>query len=295
MKFGKLEDISNVDFSLPEDHPFTQEVLASAKWEGGLKVFTGGTMWTIKDWKGKWYPAKTPQKDFARAYFNQFGTIELNATHYRIHPPATIRGWKEMSPPDFVFCPKFPNLISHYRQFLNCESLTDEFLTAIAAFDDQLGPSFIQLPPRMASSQAPKIRAYLKSLPRDIPIHIEFRHESWFDGNEEAEKTWELMRELAIGSVITDTAGRRDAVHMRLTSPILILRFGGCQLDPTDYTRMHDWAIRIHKWQQQGLRQVYIWMHQPESILTPETLIAFGKEIENTTGVTIKSPQLITP
>jgi uncharacterized protein YecE (DUF72 family) len=193
----------------------------------------------------------------------------------------------------FRFCPKFPNLITHYRQFLNCDGITDEFLTAIVEFQEKLGPCFMQLPPRMATTQANKIQKYLQSLPNDIKIHLEFRHESWFENTPEATDTWDLLEELGIGSVITDTAGRRDAVHMRLTSDTLILRFGGNELHPSDYVRMDEWTVQIGKWIKEGLSEVYIWMHQPESILSPESLIYFGEKLQKETGLLVKSPVIL--
>jgi uncharacterized protein YecE (DUF72 family) len=292
MKFGKLDDITGIDLSLPAIHPNTATVLSNSHGQPQAAIYTGGTMWTLKDWKGKVYAPKTPQKDFAKAYCEQFGTIELNATHYRIHPPATIKKWYDLAPDGFRFCPKFPNLITHYRQFLNCDGITDEFFTAIVEFQDKLGPCFMQLPPRMATTQAVKIQKYLATLPDDIKIHIEFRHESWFENSPEAIDTWQLLEEKGIGSVITDTSGRRDAVHMRLTSDVLILRFGGNELHASDYQRMDDWSAQIKNWLQEGLKEVYIWMHQPNSILTPEALIYFNEKLQNETGLLIKSPVL---
>ena len=278
MKFGKLDNIEGVDFSLPEDHPATAKVLGGQSYTPKFQL--GGTMWNIRDWKGTWYPEGTRIKDFGMAYCQIFNTIELNATHYKIHPPEIVRKWKSWADQGFTFCPKFPNLITHYRQFLNCEELTDEFLESISEFKELLGPCFIQLPERTRPSQAIKIQNYLQTLPKDIKIHIEFRHEDWFKHSPEAEDTWQLIEELGVGSVISDTSGRRDAIHMRLTNKTLILRFGGNELDLTDNQRLADWARRIKIWADQGLEEVQMWMHQPDSILTPETLILFETELQ---------------
>ena len=278
MKFGKLDNIEGVDFSLPADHPATAKALGGQSYTPKFQL--GGTMWNIRDWKGTWYPEKTIIKNFGPAYCQLFNSIELNATHYKIHPAEVIKKWKSWAGEGFTFCPKFPNLITHYRQFLNCEGLTDEFLEAISEFKELLGPCFIQLPERTRPTQAVKIQNYLQTLPRDIKIHIEFRHEDWFVDSPEVEDTWQLIEELGIGSVISDTSGRRDALHMRLTNKTLILRFGGNELDATDNDRLADWASRIKIWADLGLEEVQMWMHQPDSILTPETLILFEAELQ---------------
>ena len=282
MKFGKLDHIEEVDFSLPEDHAVTSKVLDGAPFK--TKIQLGGTMWNIRPWKGTWYPEGTRIKDFGMAYCQLFNTIELNATHYKIHPPEIVRKWKSWADKGFTFCPKFPNLITHYRQFLNCEALTDEFFVAVSEFKELMGPCFSQLPERTAPTQAAKIQKYLMTLPTDVKIHIEFRHEGWFQNSPEVEDTWQLIEELGIGSVITDTAGRRDALHMRLTNKTLILRFGGNELDPTDSQRLAEWAQRIKQWSDHGLEEVQMWMHQPDSVLTPETLLIFEQEL-NKVGI----------
>lgn len=290
MKFGKLENIDGIDFSLPPDHADTACLgVNSAK----ADVYAGGTMWTIPAWKGKIYPKKSKNADLIRLYGEQFGTIELNATHYKIHPPEVMKRWADEMPEDFKFCPKFPQLISHYRRFNNCEGLTDEFLEAILALGKKAGPSFIQLPPHFAPKHGAALLNYLDRWPIDVAMAIEFRHPEWFTGTPEAELMWQKMKERGIGAVISDTSGRRDAVHMRMTSRFLILRFGGNDLHSTDDSRMVEWAARISKWQDEGLQEVHFLVHQPDSINTPETCIRFS-EIMKKEGIrNIKSPRLL--
>ena len=292
MKFGKLSNISGVDFTLPDDHPLTATSFSGVPTEK-LSVYLGGTMWNIRPWRGKWYDVKTPIKNFGQAYCKLFNTIELNATHYKIHGPEMIQKWKSWAEGDFTFCPKFPNLITHYRQFNNCEGLTDEFFEAVLEFKEMLGPCFIQLPERTSPKQAPKIQKYLQTLPEDVDIHVEFRHEDWFKDIPEATDTWMLMREKGLGSVITDTAGRRDAMHMHLTTPKLILRYGGIELQGPEEQRMKDWAARIHQWADQGLEWVQIWMHQPDSVITPETNVEFLSILRKEMGDRVVSKDIV--
>ncbi|MFM2000329.1 MAG: hypothetical protein RL204_2276, partial [Bacteroidota bacterium] len=119
MKYGKLDSIEGVDFTLPKDHKQTKSLLAGMPVD--LTILQGGTMWNIPEWVGKIYPLKTPKKDFLREYAKQFSTIELNATHYRTPTKETVLSWVEAVPESFKFCPKFPQSISHYRRFKNCD------------------------------------------------------------------------------------------------------------------------------------------------------------------------------
>lgn len=291
MKFGKVEDISGIDFSLPADHTATDLVL-----KGPARippVYAGGTMWNIPEWIGKIFPPGTPKKNLIAAYGRAFGTIELNATHYKIPEISVVRRWYEEVPADFIFCPKFPQLISHYRRFKNSEGLTDEFLTAISELKEKLSFSFIQLPPNYTADKSGELLTYLSSLPRDMKFALEFRHESWFSGHPGAEEVWHGMKENSITSVISDTAGRRDAVHMRLTSPHCIVRYGGYDMDQTDKKRLDDWIGRIENWSERGLEEFQLWIHQPNSISTPETAIYFSDRIKNRMNIRVKVPSLI--
>lgn len=290
MKYGKLDNIEGIDFTLPADHKDTKMALSGKA--STPVILQGGTMWNIPKWVGKIYPMKTPKKDFLKAYAQQFSTIELNATHYRTPTKETVRSWVEMVPEAFQFCPKFPQSISHYRRFKNCDQVTDDFLNAVLEMGNHLSTSFIQLPPNYKSDKAEELIAYLSSLPRDFKVAIEFRHESWFDGNAQAEEVWSALAELGIGSVMSDTAGRRDAVHMRLTTPNCIVRFGGNNLDATDELRLRAWVERIGVWKKRGLQEFQLWMHQTDSIVTPETCVFFADEVKSQLKIDIKRPTI---
>lgn len=283
MKFGKIEneDIERLPadaFRLPVDDPAdtvrTLERHAGA-WERPA-VRAGGTMWNIRAWRGKVFPAGAPQRVWPECYGRAFDTIEYNATHYRIYAPDKMRAWADAMPDDFRFCPKMPAIVSHYRRFANCEGPTDDFIEGLLALGEKLGPTFIQLPPHFAPKHAGALQAYLAVWPRELPLAVEFRHPDWFTGGVEAEAVWQQMHDLKIGAVISDTAGRRDAVHMRLTAPFLLLRFGGYEGHPSDEFRLREWADRIARWAETGgLREVHLLVHQPDSIRTPETCAQF--------------------
>jgi hypothetical protein len=84
--------------------------------------------------------------------------------------------------------------------------------------------------------------------------------------------TWQQMLEQGVGTVITDVAGRRDVLHMRLTAPVAFIRFVTNRLHPTDYQRADAWVDRIGTWAGKGLREVYIFVHSPEELTSPEMM-----------------------
>jgi len=303
VKYGKIPDelreaeLPLVDFSLPADHADTPSGLASGLTAGGarsLEVRAGGTMWTIRPWRGSVYPEKATQKTWPVHYGRAFGTIEFNATHYRIHPPERMAEWADMMPDDFRFCAKFPAIITHYRRFNDCAGPTDDFIAGLDALGTKRGPSFIQLPPHFGPGQSGKLLAYLEQWPRAFPVAVEFRHPGWFAPSSEdsprVEEVWSAMRSLGVGSVISDTAMRRDAVHMRMTAPFLLLRFGGYTGHPSDRTRLEAWCSRLKDWRASGLRSVDLLVHQPDSLGTPDTCRMFAELVQEHLGITLRAP-----
>ena len=88
MKFGKVEDPGNIDFTLPPDHPDTKRVLEKHKDGFSFEAFVGCAKWNRKDLKG-FYPRGT--KDELAYYSTQFNSIELNATFYKTEKME--KGW----------------------------------------------------------------------------------------------------------------------------------------------------------------------------------------------------------
>ena len=79
MDFGKLNDISQVNFSLPPDISMLRSSPAAIP-----EILIGATGWSMPEWKGYLYPPRTPAERFGMEYSRQFATIEFNTTYYQI-------------------------------------------------------------------------------------------------------------------------------------------------------------------------------------------------------------------
>jgi len=274
MQFGKLPSIEGlglVNFELP-----ASSFLLKAGQKERCAVRLGGTTWNIPQWVGSTYPAKTPRRLFPQAYGAQFGTIEFNATHYRIYAPDKMAAWAASTPEDFRFCPKFPQIITHFRRFKNCEGPTDDFIEGLLALGNRLGPSFIQLPPHYAPKHAEAMWTYLEKWPQELPVSVEFRHPDWFTGDG---THWERLAQLGVGAVISDTAGRRDALHMQVTAPHVLVRFGGYEGHEIDAARLAGWAHWIKEHEPKGLSSFHLLVHEPDSLHTPKTCQYFHAKL----------------
>lgn len=68
------------------------------------------------------------------------------------------------------------------------------------------------------------------------------------------------LSKLNMGFVIEDTAGRQDAVHMKLTTKTVYVRFGAYN-HPSDLERLADWSNVVKDWLNRGTERVYFFVH----------------------------------
>lgn len=270
MKFGKLPNISGVNFTLPNDPPNTKNVLSNLTLIPNPTLYVGCTGWSMKEWVGHVYPSNAKTKDYLLHYAKQFNTIELNTTHYRIPTLDTIYKWKSTAAADFRFCPKIPQSISHSSGMGLNDGKLRAFCEAIQQLDEKMGCCFMQMPPYFDTSRLPILATFLEKMPSTIPLAIEVRHESWFRSEAQLMPLVELAKAKNCALVVTDVAGRRDVLHQQLTNRIAMIRFVGNDLHATDYSRIDEWIQRLKTWFAQGITEAYFFTHEPDNIKAPE-------------------------
>lgn len=257
MKFGQVEDPSKVDFTLPKDHLKTKEILSKNK-KGLENISIGCAKWNKTDLKG-FYPKGT--KDELGYYSTQFNSIELNATFYGMPTSEQVQTWKEKTPNDFKFFPKITNTVSHFRRLLNIDDVVTQFATAVLNFDEKLGMVFLQLHDNFKPKDYERLEQFVNKWPQEVPLAIELRNTDWFTDEEIFDKTCQLFEEHNITNIIVDTAGRRDMLHMRLTTPTAFIRYVGANAE-SDYQRLDDWLKHLSVWKEEGLQNLYFFVHQ---------------------------------
>ena len=309
MEFGKLTNISTVNFTLPQDHPETARVLRGAIPRVGLpRVYVGCTGWAMKDWCGWVYPKACKSADYLKYYGQQFNTIELNTTHYRTPSFDDIRKWYDQTPPDFRFAPKMLQTVSHSKNLGYGTGLTGQFCEAILGLQEKLGVCFMQLPEYFHASNLPIFEKYIAKLPKSVPFSVELRGSEWFGAKENPENTppvkagqapqyqndfFKILEENNISTVITDVSGRRDVLHQRLTTPKAIIRFVGNNLHPTDFSRLDEWVERLKTWFELGLHEVYFFTHSPDNLNAPHLSKYFQERVEATFSAILRGPKFL--
>lgn len=288
MKFGQVPNPDDIDFSIPNDHPNTKSVLKSAK-GSKLKIQVGCAKWNKTDLKG-FYPRGT--KDELGYYSKHFNSIELNATFYRLFPASTFEKWYETTPEYFKFFPKFEQSISHFKRLKDVEEAVGVNVERFSLLQEKLGMPFLQLHNNFSPKDIDRVKAFIDRWNYDIPFAIEFRHTDWITNEDVASEITQVLQQRGLTNVLVDTAGRRDLMHMRLTSPRTFIRFVGAN-HPSDYDRLENWVERIAAWKKQGLQELNFFVHQNVEKESPLLSAHFIKLLNKKLGTDLQVPKTL--
>ncbi|WP_313598458.1 DUF72 domain-containing protein [Epilithonimonas vandammei] len=287
MKFGQVADPSQIDFTLPKDHPQTKFILNQNK-KSLENISIGCAKWNKTDLKG-FYPKGT--KDELTYYATQFNSIELNATFYGMPTAEQVQTWKEKTPKDFKFFPKITNTVSHFRRLLNVTDVVTQFASAVLNFDEKLGMVFLQLHDNFKPKDYDRLEKFVQDWPKEVPLAIELRNTEWFTDEEVFNTVCELFEMNNITNIIVDTAGRRDMLHMRLTTSDAFIRYVGANAE-SDYARLDDWLERIKVWKKEGLQNLYFFVHQNVEKASPLLSAYFIEKVNKEFGTNIHIPTM---
>ncbi|MDT0607529.1 DUF72 domain-containing protein [Croceitalea rosinachiae] len=266
MKFGKVDNPELIDFTFPLDHPDTGVLLSNNNDAKPLQVHIGCAKWNRQDLKN-FYPRGT--KDELEYYSTQFNSIELNATFYRIFPAETYQKWYDKTPSNFKFFPKMNNEVSHLRRMNEkVYGVVDRYLEVTSLLKEKLGTIFLQMHNNFGPKNWDRVVRFIEYWPNEFPLAMEFRHTDWFNDEKVSQELYHLLQENNIANVLVDTAGRRDIMHMRLTTNEAFVRYVGAN-HPTDYTRLEDWVKKLKDWKSLGLSKIHFFVHQNMELESP--------------------------
>jgi uncharacterized protein YecE (DUF72 family) len=165
---------------------------------GAFRVGCSG--WNYADWRGRVYPKGVPASRWLEHYATLFDTVEVNSTFYRLAKPKAVAQWVEVTPSDFVFAVKASQYLTHMKRLTDLDQGIERFYEAIEplARSPKMGPVLWQLPERF-QRDVPRLAAALDALPEGRHC-FEFRHPSWFEGDE----VLELLRWRGVALAIGD-------------------------------------------------------------------------------------------
>jgi len=290
MKFGKVENLEDVDFTIPLDNPDTSRILASAKRED-LRIYVGCAKWNSKDLKG-FYPKGT--KDELAYYASQFNCVELNATFYKRYWEKQYTAWREDVPPGFKYFPKFNQSITHFSRLKDVEDKVAEFMENVTFLKEKLGMLFLQMHNNFGAKDYDRVEGFVENWKQyETPLAMEFRKEEWFGNPEIAAQLYNLLESNGITNVLVDTAGRRDLLHMRLTTPRAFIRWVGANDPESDRARLDHWVERIAQWKSQGLQELDFFVHQNVEEESPRLSAYFIDKLNKKIGTNLQIPKTL--
>ncbi|MEU4530453.1 DUF72 domain-containing protein [Micromonospora ureilytica] len=221
-------------------------------------ILVGTASWTDRTLLDSgWYPqtADTPEKRLAY-YARQFPLVEVDATYYSPPAEATARLWAERTPAGFTFNIKAFSLLTGHPTRVNAlykdlrpetdkknvypddlpaqsyEEVWTRFLSALDPLVEagKLGALLFQFPPWFTIKRANK-QYLLEVAKRCSPLRpvYEFRHASWFDGDN-ADETLAFLREHKLPYVCVDMPqGHRSSLPpvLAATADLAVMRFHG--------------------------------------------------------------------
>ncbi|HEV3419600.1 MAG TPA: DUF72 domain-containing protein [Candidatus Acidoferrum sp.] len=195
-EMGKLEEAGRLANALKVERPYS---------EPGL--FLGTSSFTASGWEGSFYPKGMRSTDYLAFYATQFATVEIDSTFYGCPSASTVSKWSARTPEDFLFCVKIPQIITHEKVLVDCDSEFEEFVNTMDILGPKLGPMVFQFPsfdrwkfPKQESFLV-VLTPFLKKLPKDHKFVVEIRNKTWLDAT-----FAEVLREHNVALALTDAS-----------------------------------------------------------------------------------------
>jgi uncharacterized protein YecE (DUF72 family) len=203
------------------------------------EIVLGTSGWDYPEWVGKVYPPHGAS-DRLRYYAGQFPIVEVNSTFYRLPAPAVAASWVRRTPSRFRFAAKFPQTITHDLRLVNADEELRRFLAVVKPLREagRFAAALLQLPPSLPFEPG-TVRAFYATLPRDLPVAVEFRERTWL-----VPESYALLREFGLANVIVD--GPHLPIATEVTAPFSYVRWHG-HGSPTWYDYTYS-AAEIAAW-----------------------------------------------
>ena len=212
------------------------------------RVRVGCSGWVYRDWRGAFYPAKLPQREWLAHYSRQFETVEVNNTFYKLPSAEAVNGWIEQTPRGFRFTVKASRYITHIKRLNDPEKYVERFLVSIEPLTKarKLEAILWQLPPSFKRDDE-RLDTALKAIRARAPGRhaVEFRHPSWFN-----EDVYSLLQGHSAGLAIADDPELPFQARVRTTGWTYVRMHRGHRSEGGRYSpaELATWRRRVAAW-----------------------------------------------
>ncbi|PTK41626.1 DUF72 domain-containing protein [Staphylococcus haemolyticus] len=176
------------------------------------------------------------QSDKLQTYASHFPIVELDASYYAIQPERNIMKWIKETPDRFEFIVKIHQALTlhaDYKDYAETRSeLFEQFKQMLQPLIDhhKLAMVLVQFPPWFdCTAQNIKYILYVRQQLADIPICVEFRHQSWFNDQFKEQTLSFLTEHHIIHSVVDEPQVREGSIPLvnRITTETAFVRYHG--------------------------------------------------------------------
>ncbi len=165
--------------------PFSDRPTGPGRGSVGHVLYVGTSGWQYRDWRGAFYPAGVPQRDWLRFYADRFAAVEVNNAFYRLPERDTFAHWRAQVPADEVIAVKVSRYLTHIKRLRDPAEPVARFWSRAEGLGPQLGPVLLQLPPTLTADPE-LLDATLAEFPAAAMVVVEPRHPSWWSPSIEA-------------------------------------------------------------------------------------------------------------
>jgi uncharacterized protein YecE (DUF72 family) len=163
-----------------------------------MTLFAGMSGWAYPDWKGAFYPPGEASAGMLGYYSQQFTSVEINNTYYRMPSTSALESWAAQVPDGFMFAFKANRGITRTKEFATKTDLVGRFCDLLESVGPHLGPVLFQFESR---ADPPQLAEFLVAIrPRLQRIVVEFRHASWY-----TEEAFDILRRNDVALCQTET------------------------------------------------------------------------------------------
>jgi uncharacterized protein YecE (DUF72 family) len=144
-----------------------------------VTVLIGTSGWQYRDWRGRFYPQRLPQRLWLEHYAQHFATVESNAAFYRLPELATFAAWRQRTPADFRWAVKASRYLTHIKRLREPAEPVGRMLGRAEGLGDKLDVVLLQLPPTL-QADVDLLSECLARFPPSVRVAVEPRHASWW-------------------------------------------------------------------------------------------------------------------
>lgn len=234
------------------------------------------------------YPENIRAKDKLAEYSSHFPVVEVDTAFYAIQPIRNSTKWVKETPDNFRFVIKaYQGMTGHQRledsPFKTRREMFQAFIESLRPFQEnnKLAAILFQFPPWFdCRRENVDYLRYCKIAMEDIPIALEFRHESWFSDQYRSSTLTFMKKEGWIHSIVDEPqagSGSIPTVPIVTDPRLTIVRLHGRNVYGWNKRKDENWReVRyLYKYNQ---RELLEWKKIVESLSndTKDIIVLFN-------------------